>query len=146
MKRTITNRDVQRTDFVKNLYENLRKNTKEAIDLHKKLTVKASSYLKDGLDPDECIELMILDGISREAASKYVEMAHDSNAQDEDEGLYDYSFVFEDSFGKLVSSHEIDKMIKAASDQEAWQKAEEFVSDDTEYEAEKIVSVERIDE
>jgi hypothetical protein len=146
MKRTITTRDVQRTDFVKNLYESLRKNTREAIVQHNKLTRKASIYLSDGLDPSECTELMILDGISREAASNYVKMAQDSNIDEDADGLYDYSFTFEDSFGKLVSSHEINKIIKASNDQDAWNKAEEFLNDDIECEAEKIGSVERIDE
>ena len=144
MKRTITTRDVQRTDFVKQLYANIRKNTKDAIDHHDKLTQKASSYLSDGLEADECVELLVIDGLSREAASSYVRMVQD-NELDGSDGLYDYSFTFEDSFGKLVSSHEINKIIKASCDQDAIQKAEEFMSDDFEYEIEKIISVERLD-
>ena len=145
MKRTITNRDVQRTDFVKNLYEGLRKSTREAENQHKKLTYMASSYLSDGLEPEECVELLVIDGISRDASINYVRMAQD-NMVDDGDGLHEYSFVFEDSFGKMVSSHEINKMIKASSDQEAWEKAEEFLSDDTDFEIEKILSVSRFED
>lgn len=145
MKRTITNRDTQRIDFVDNLYSNLRKTTREAIDTQKKLASKASVYVNDGLEDDECVELLILDGLSREAASSYVSMVKD-NEFCNDDGLYEYSFTFEDSFGKLVSSHEINKIIKASNDQDAMIKAEEFMSDDVDYDMENIISVNRLDD
>jgi hypothetical protein len=147
MKNFITNKDTQRNDFVKVLYDNLRKQTKSAIDEHTRFASRAISYIDDGLEPREVIELLILDGAPREAALRYVAMAEDRSSELSDtDGLHEYAFTFEDSYGKIWSSCEIRRTIKASCDEEAMQKAEEFLSDDMEYEIEKIISVERLKE
>lgn len=143
MKRIITALDIQKNDFVNSLYNEMRNRTRKAIEEHKKIASRVVNYLEDGMEDNECIELLILDGFTREAAKEYIQLAK-NNMDSEEDGLYEYSFSFEDNFGKLVNSHEISRIIKASSDEEAWQKAEEFVNEDTEYDAEKILSVERI--
>jgi len=143
MKVFATGREAQRTAFVDSLYKSLRKKTEEAIEKHNKIAVTASTYLNDGLDPQECIELLMIEGnISREAASSYVNMAQAETKVST--GQNEYSFVFEDVYGKVWSSHDIGKTITASSTEEAWEKAEEMVFSNPSVEPEKIVSVDRI--
>jgi hypothetical protein len=147
MKNYNTSLDTQRNDFVKTLYDNLRKQTKSAIDEHTRMASRAISYIEDGLEPREAMELLILDGVSRESALRYIAMAEDKSSElSDEEGLHEYAFTFEDSYGKIWSSCEIKRTIKASCDEEAMQKAEEFLSDDMDYEIEKIISVERLEE
>ena len=148
MKNTITSRDIQRDNFVKTLYANIRRKTKKAIIDHNKMASRANTYLNDGLDPNECVELLILDGLTRDAASNYVEMAQDKNSDSDNkiiQNTNEYSFSFEDSFGKIWSSQEIHKTILASSHEEAWRKTEELLNDSEEYESEKILSVELLE-
>ena len=142
MKKSNTSREVQRVDFVKTLYDNLYQVTKAAVKDRNKIIKIASEYLDDGLSREEVIELLILDGINRNAASNYIDMIEDGNSDVED-GLYEYSFICEDCSGKLLSSHEIQKIVKASSAEEAWQKAEELI-DEENLDIEKIVSVEKL--
>jgi len=126
MKGSSTGRENQRTDFVDSLYKNLRNKTEAAIGKHSRLSKLASTFLSDGLDPQECIELLIIDGgISRDAASAYVNMAQAESPVAEDGN--EYSFQFEDTHGKIWSSHDIGMTIHASSDTEAWEKAEETI-------------------
>lgn len=143
MKRTATSNDIQRNDFIKSLYEKMHKETADAYKEHRKNAMRASAYLQDGLSPSECVELLILDGLTREASSKYVDMAEDQNVV-EDEGQYTYSFTFEDTHGRIWNSHEIGRVVTANNDEDAWMKAESFLSDDNEYESESILSVDKI--
>lgn len=143
MKKIVTSRDLQRNDFVKSLYEKIHRNAVDAYKEHRKNAMKASSYLRDGLSPSECVELLILDGLTREASMKYVDMAEDAY-EPEEAGRYTYSFTFEDTHGRIWNSHEIGKIITADNDEDAWIKAEAFLGDDSQYESELIVSVDKI--
>ena len=142
MKNPTTGRDIQRSEFVDSLYNNLRRKTAEKIKNHEKLVLMASSYVKDGLELSECTELLMIEGdINREAAEGYINMVVNSS---EDKGLYEYSFQFEDSDGKLWSSHDIRKVVRASNEDEAWTKAEEAISEETTIDGEKVISVNRI--
>jgi len=144
MKIASTGREAQRSEFVDSLYNSLRKKTAKKIEDHKKLIVMASSYVKDGLDSDECTELLMIEGgLSREAATGYVNMARELKPENENE-QYEYSFQFEDINGKSWSSHDIGKIIVASSDSEAWEKAEEIIEENTTVEGDRILSVNRI--
>lgn len=145
MKKQATGRDVQRVNFAESLYKTLNKKTQEAKESHQRWMRMASTYLEDGMEVEECIELLEIDGLSKEAAKGYVNMAVYNEKGDSD-GEHEYSFQFEDSFGRIWSSSDFGRIIKASSDNDAWQKAEEVVfSDIYECEPEKIISVSRIE-
>jgi len=110
---------------------------------HDKFVIKASSYIDDGLSDSECIEMLIIDGASRESAEGYVNIAKKDTVEN-DENMHEYSFQFEDSYGKVWSSHDIGRTVRAYSDEDAWDKAEEIISDDTDIEADKIIGINRI--
>ena len=143
MKIQSTGRDAQRTAFVESLYNSLRKKTEAALEDHKKIISVASSYIQDGLEPNECAELLMIDyGISRDAAESYVSMI--KNAEVEENSLQEFSFQFEDVNGRVWSSFDIGKIVKASSDKEAWEKAEEIMFSETSIEPEKVLNVNRI--
>ena len=138
-----TNRDFQRTDFVDSLYLELKKQTASAIQDHQRLVSTAQEYLADGLDDNECIELLVIDGLTRNAASNYLNMVKSQNSSLEQ--LPEYTFQFEDVYGKRYSSYDIGKTVRAASEEEAIGEAERLLSGEAdEFELDKIVSVTRI--
>jgi len=142
MKNSLTTEDLRRVSFVDNLYKQLRQQTKSALEDHDRLMVKANLYLEDGLSESECSELLIIDGISRESAESYVQLAK-SNAPLSD-GKYEYSFNFEDTYGKVWSSYDVNHAIYASNDEDAWERAEGFMVLNESVEAERIVSVNRV--
>lgn len=145
MKKNVTGREIQRVDFVESLYKNLKKQTRQAEAMQERWIKMASIYIDDGMTEEECAELLIIDGLNREAARGYAEMAV-SNLNGEC-GEFEYSFQFEDIDGRVWSSSDLGKIVKASSDQEAWTKAEDVIfSDIYECEPERLVSVDKIDE
>ena len=143
MKNSSTTEDLIRLSFVDSLYKQLRQQTKNAIQDHDRMVSKASLYLEDGLSESECSELLVIDGITREAAASYVQLAQENNPQID--GRHEYSFQFEDVYGKRYSSYDIGKTIRASSDEDAINEAERFLGSVTdEFEFDKIVSVTRI--
>lgn len=138
-----SNNDKNRLAFIENLYKELRLQTKCAMEERNNMVVKAGLYLDDGASEEECAELLIIDGLSRETAESYVCMAQQhlfENAEDQSE----YSFQFKDNYGKLWSSYDLNKTIYASSNEEAWLKAEEMIFSDPSIEPERIVSIDRI--
>ena len=148
MSKQITNRDVQRTTFVESLYNSMKKQTLQAFDEHKKFISLANTYVNDGLEESECIELLMIDGLSRDSAESYIAMASNKDANvDEtlvEDTLPEYSFQFEDTNGAIWSSHDIGKIVKASSDEDAWTKAEEILEERQDVEFQRVVSVNRI--
>jgi len=144
MNRPITDRDVQRVTFVDALYSNLKKQAAVALADQQKLFTLASSYLHDGLEYGECVELLMIDGLSREAAESYVSKAMSQEELENVEGLHDYSFQFEDIDGKRWSSYDIGRLVKASSDKDAWNKAEEMLDSEPDLDLEKIILVTRV--
>jgi hypothetical protein len=143
-KVTSTGRENQRVDFVDSLYKSLKKKAEVAYNKHNKLCALSSVYLSDGLDPQECAELLIIEGnISREAANAYISMAQAKQPEINEDGG-EYSFQFEDIHGKVWSSHDIGMTVRASSDDEAWEKAEEVIFINSGIEPDKVVSVDRI--
>jgi len=140
MKAT-TNRDIQRVTFIESLHSNLKKQAKQALQDQKKFIVLAESYLKDGLEDSECIELLMIDGLSREASEGYASMAKTGGIADDIS--YEYSFQFEDEDGKLCSSYDIGKTVLASSDDEAWKKSEDVLNSEYSYSS-KVLSVTKI--
>ena len=102
MKITSANEDVRKLSFVDSLYKQMRIQTKAAIEDHGRIVELASIYLEDGLSDNECRELLVIEGLKREAAASYVQLAK-SKHQHLD-GRYEYSFQFEDVYGKRAVS------------------------------------------
>ena len=143
MSKPLTNMDRQRVDFVESLYSSLKKQTVQAIADHKKFIKLANSYVNDGLEESECVELLMIDGLSRDASESYTAMAISKEGNEETPA--EYSFQFEDQEGKIYSSYDIGKTIHASTDEEAWTKAEEIIDEETVIEPHKILSVTRVD-
>jgi len=142
MKISSTNEDLSKNQFVQNLYRSLRKQTANALADHKKWLSKAASFVQDGLDNEECEELLVIEGLPREAAKSYVSMVQSD--VERGNGLDEYSFQFEDSNGRVWSSHDIGKVIYASNDEEAWEKAESTIFENSSIEPERLLSVDRI--
>lgn len=142
MSRPSTSMDVQRVTFVESLYSSLKKQATKAIAEHQKFIKLASSYVEDGLEDKECVELLMIDGLKREAAEGYVSMVK-SNKEETPDNLFEYSFQFEDESG-IMSSYDIGKIVRAANDDDAWTKAEELLYNEAGIENHKVLSVSRI--
>lgn len=144
MKKQTTGREIQRVDFVDSLYKSLKQKAHQAKASQERWLKMASTYLDDGMEISECIELLEIDGLSKEAAQGYANMAL-ANQIDDLDGEYEYSFQFEDSFGRIWSSSDLGKIVRASSDDDAWTKAESLVfSDVYDCEPEKLIAVNRI--
>lgn len=143
MTAQITSRDIQRVTFVENFHKLLKKQEVKLAKEHAKFSKIAASYLLDGLTESECVELLMVDGISREAAEGYTAMAQ-ANGGVEEGDPSEYSFQFEDSNGEVFSSYDIGKTIHALSEDEAWLKAQKILSQSN-MGADKILSISRID-
>jgi hypothetical protein len=144
MSRVFTNRDMQRATFVESLYSSLKKQAKQALSDQQKFIKIASSYISDGLEDNECLELLMIDGLSREAAEGYLNVAKTNNTDiDMENDNPEYSFQFEDEGGSVFTSHDIGKAVQASSDDDAWKKAEETLDTTFPYHA-RVISVTRI--
>lgn len=143
MSRVSTNMDFQRATFVESLHNSLKKQASTAIAEHKRFIALASTYIKDGLDSKECVELLMIDGLAREAAEGYVSMVQ-SNREEAPDNLEEYTFQFEDNSGVILSSFDIGKTIRASDDDDAWSKAEEFLSNESSVDIQKLLSVSRV--
>jgi len=143
MKNQSTNRDVQRVSFVESLHATLQKQSAKTLADHDKFITLAKSYVDDGLNESESVELLMIDGLSREASENYVSLAHyDANEED---CLHEYSFQFEDDYGRIWSSYDINKTVKASNDSEAMTKAQDVSDPDQDIYTAKVISVSRIE-
>ena len=137
-----TTRDIQRATFIESLHTTLKKQASQAIEDQKKFLTIASSYMEDGLEEDECIELLMIDGLSREAAESYASIVVSEEVIADN--LEEYSFQFEDAYGKVWSSFDIGRTVKASDDNDAIEKADAFLCTASNIEHNKILSVNRI--
>ena len=144
MTTPLITRDIQRTTFVESLYNSLRKQASEALEDQKKFVVLAHSYVSDGLEESECVELLMIDGLSREAAESYTSMVLSEEEAILEDNLPEYTFRFEDAYGRIWSSYDIGKTVKAANDNEAMEKAEALLCSEPDVELTKVVLVNRI--
>jgi len=139
MNKPSHNKDVRQATFIEELSGSLRKAAKTVCD-NKRFATLAQSYREDGLDDVECVELLMIDGLTREAAESCVVMV--DNDIDGTSDLDEYGFQFEDEKGRVWSSYDINKTVRASSDEDAFIRAEEcFVADDSDV---RITSVTRI--
>ena len=133
----------QRTLFVDSLYAHLKKEAEKVKVEYNKFASIAREYIESGLSDSEAAELMVVDGLDRDAALSYITMAKEIGGLDtEDE--QEFSFVFEDIYGNVFSSHDINRTVTASNDDEAFQRACSLIGDDSYYEIQSILSVERI--
>lgn len=135
-----TNKDIRQATFIEGLSVSLRRAAKVVND-NQRFIALAKSYKEDGLDESECIELLMIDGLPREAAESCLVVAE--NDIEEMEKGSEYSFQFEDSEGRVWSSFDINRTITASSEEEAFTKAEDSFSE-PEDEDIKVLSVSRI--
>ena len=121
----------------------MQKQSVKVLKDHERLITIAKSYVNDGLNESESIELLMIDGISREAAENYISLA---TCEEEDSNdTFEYSFQFEDDYGRIWSSYDINKTVRASSDAEAIKKAQEVFDPDVDIYPSKIISIDRID-
>lgn len=134
---------MQSSDFAKSLHQSLRKQAENLLQEQKDILTKTSEYLWDGLSEEECSELLIIEeGINREAALCFIQKA---KSQSKD-GLYEYSYSFEDVNGRVWSSFDIERNIYASSEEEAWTKVSETLDEaDLFVDFDHIISVDRLD-
>jgi DNA-binding transcriptional regulator LsrR (DeoR family) len=130
----------QRTDFVESLYTNLKREAEKAKNERDLIASSVNEYLSSGLNEAECAELLIVEGMSRETAEGYIAIAQDERGCS---GEQEYSFVFEDCYGNVYSSYDINRTIIASSTSDAWDKANEMIGDSSAYEIDNIISVDR---
>ena len=142
MKTIITSNDLQRNDFITSLHEQMKVATKRDIHNHEAFLVKASQYMNDGLNTDECVELLIMDGLNRETANQYMKYASDNQDMNADE--HKYIFAFDDVHGRIWNSHDVNLTIVAGNENDAWAKAEQLINERDDLEIESILSVEKI--
>jgi len=135
-----TNKDIRQATFIEGLSASLRRATKVVTD-NQRFVALAKSYKEDGLDEGECIELLMIDGLSREAAESCLVVAE--NDIEETQNGDEYSFQFEDAEGRVWSSFDINRTVTASSEEEAFSKAEGSFSE-PEDEGIKVLSVSRI--
>lgn len=133
----------QRTLFVDSLYTHLKKEAEKVKVEYNKYASSAYDYLDSGLSESEVVELLIVDGLDREAAQGYIAIAKDMSEEEGEEDV-EFSFVFEDVYGNVFTSHDIDKTITASSKEEAFKMACTLIGDDNEYEIQSILSVEKV--
>ena len=143
MSKPSTSRDIQRATFVESLNNSLKKQAARAIVEQKRFIVLAKSYVEDGLEEKECIELLMIDGLNREASEGYVTMALANQEASQDACDGEYSFKFEDDNGRILCSYDIGKTIHASTDEEAWEQAEQLMRD-MDVGASKLLNVQRI--
>lgn len=144
MKKQTTGREIQRVDFVDSLYKSLKQKAQQAQASQQRWLKMASVYLDDGMEISECVELLEIDGLSREAAQGYANMAMENRDVGAD-GEHEYTFQFEDSFGRVWNSADLGRIVRASTDDDAWRKAEDIVfSDVYECDPEKLISVNRV--
>jgi len=132
----------QRTLFVDSLYTHLKKETEKVKVEYRKFASRAHDYIESGLDDSEVTELLIVDGLDRDAAQSYITMAKDNWA--EEVGDKEFSFVFEDVYGNVFSSHDIGRTVVASSEEDAYKKVSLLIGDDCEYEIQNVLSVDLI--
>jgi hypothetical protein len=137
----MTSREIQRNDFVKSLHGLFRQQAQEAKSDHDRFVKQACTYIDDGLEDSECVELLIIDGLSREAAQRYVDMVHEQ--ADEASSVCEYCFTFEDIRGRQYTSYDIGMTVTASSEDEAWGKAEYIMDVEPSLEIDRIISVDR---
>lgn len=143
MSKPSTSRDIQRATFVESLHNSLKKQAAHAIVEQRKFIALAKSYVEDGLEEKECIELLMIDGLNREAAEGYILQALSNKTASTDDGEGEYSFKFEADNGNILCSYDIGKTIHASTDEEAWEQAEQIMSQ-LDLGASKLLNIQRI--
>jgi hypothetical protein len=133
----------QRTLFVDSLYNHLKTEAEKVKVEYNKYATTASEYIASGLSELEVVELLIVDGLDRDAAKSYISLAQDMGGGSDEEDQ-EFSFVFEDTYGNVFSSYDVNETIIASSKEEAWKKAFSLIGDDVDYEIQSILSVSKI--
>jgi len=141
-----TTRDMQRATFIEGLHNSLRKQASQAMEEQQKFISLASSYIRDGLEEDECVELLMIDGLSRESAESYASMvlSEEETLADNLDDSDEYSFQFEDLSGNVWSSYDIGQSIRASSESEAMEKADKLLYASEDIEQNKVLSVNKV--
>ena len=138
-----TNRDLQRADFIDSLYKTMRAQTREVVAQRDQFIVLVSSYLEDDLSEEECLELLLLDGLTREAAMGYLDIAKVSTKKAAMQNAEEYSFQFEDPQGRVWNSFDLNLTV-LASEGNAWEKAEEVLSEGYPMRSYRVVSIDKV--
>ena len=121
-----TGLNVQRALFLSNLREELDKASKAV--RKDELVVTAQQYLDEGFTHSETTELLMADGFDADMAESCMASVSRSNEVPE-QGEPKWGFEIEDSYGRLISSHDMGISLTAASEDEAWEKAEAAIPD-----------------
>jgi len=131
-----TGNEIQRTDFLSNLRNELDK----IANTHTKIYKLANEYLSQGFDPAEVEELLSID-FNAEAVKNCLESIDPNEVVTASSGKR-YGFQIEDIYGRIISHAELNKVIYASSLEEAQEQAEEIlISEDEEKGMERVVDV-----
>jgi len=133
-----TGNEIQRTLFLSSLRQELNK----IADIHTKIVSSAREYLSQGMNVEETKELLMIDGFDSELIKSCMnQFSHSIDPANIITGKR-WGFDVEDTYGRITTSADLGKVITAASEDEAWEKAEEFITtEDSDKGMERIVEV-----
>ena len=86
----------------------------------------------------------MIDGLDRETAEGITVHASNNSEECHSDAGEEYAFQFEDSAGKVHSSFDFGLTVRAFTEKEAWDKAEEMINNDVDIEAENVISIKKI--
>ena len=104
------------------------------------LVARAAQYREDGLDPDEVVDMLILDGFPADLCRSHVEMGRMASV-----GEDSWDFLYEDAYGKTWRGSEIGIRVGAESKEDAIVLAQTRLAD-AGILFERVVDAERVTE
>jgi hypothetical protein len=131
-----TGNEIQRTVFLSTLRDKLSK----IADVHAKIYATANNYMSQGMNEMEVEELLLIDGYHPDLIKTC--MASLGSEEHIAVAGKRWGFNVEDFYGRIVSHAELNANITAESEEEAWEKAEEFIANaDAENGMDRIIEV-----
>ena len=133
-----TGNELQRADFLSTLRGKLDK----IANVHSKIYSLANDYIAQGFDPSEVEELLTIDGFDKVAVKACLDSIDESPEIVVTGSGKKFGFTVEDVYGRITTNAELNITIFASNEEEALEKAEEFISKaDAEKGMERIVDV-----
>jgi len=136
-----TSREIQRSLFSDSLFGELEKMEMTAESRNATLAAAAAEYTEEGLDPDEVIDMLIIDGFPSKLSRKHVEMGIRAVASEPTEG---WDFLYEDGRGKIWRGSQLGMTVAGETREEAIDAARELVAS-SDLKFERIIDAERIE-
>mgnify|MGYP006282954821 CR=1 FL=1 len=138
-----TSREIQRSIFSDSLFRELEMMERNAGSRNYRLAAKAMEYQDDGLEPDEIVDMLILDGFPAELSREHVMACAAASQIDTQGDLWD--FLYEDANGKIWRGSQMDMTVTGETREEAMSNAADLIASG-DIQLERIVDAERITE